>query len=96
VFVNLTRRLPVWPTFRATRQRSGLGAAIGSLLWVFPNAVFEVMRKRNGPHYWNEAEFTAHLREAGFTVLEMRRTFFDGVSLLAWARKDEAAAGTGA
>ena len=30
----------------------------------------------------------AALRAAGFTVLQMRRTFLNGASLLVWARKD--------
>ena len=50
--------------------------------------MFEVTRKRVGPHYWQEEEFASRLRGAGFTVLELRRTFFDEASLLAWVRKD--------
>ena len=46
------------------------------------------IRRPIGPHYWPEAEFEARLRNAGFTVLDLRRTFFDDVSLLAWVRKD--------
>lgn len=88
VFVNFTRRVWLWSTFREVRARDGLGAALQCLLWVLPNAIFEVTRKRVGPHYWQEEEFATHLREAGFTVLEMRRTFLGGASLLAWARKD--------
>lgn len=88
VFVNFTRRVWLRPTFLQIKEREGLGAAVRCLLWVLPNSIFELTRKRIGPHYWNEAEFSAHLREAGFTVLELRRTFFDGASLLAWARKD--------
>ncbi len=88
VFVNFTRRVWLWSSFRDVRGRDGLGAALRCLLWVLPNAVFEVTRKRIGPHYWQEEEFTRHLREAGFTVLELRRTFFGGASLLAWVRKD--------
>jgi len=40
-----------------------------------------------GPHYWDENAFAGHLRGAGFTVLEIRRTFLNGASLLVWARK---------
>ena len=58
------------------------------LRWVLPNAIFEAIRRPIGPHYWPEAEFEARLRSAGFTVLDLRRTFFDDVSLLAWVRKD--------
>lgn len=91
VLVNHTRHVDVSATFRAIRARQGLGAATRTLaLWLAPNAIFEAARRRVGPHYWNEAEFTAHLRAAGFTVLETRRTFLDGSSLLVWARKDAA------
>jgi ubiquinone/menaquinone biosynthesis C-methylase UbiE len=91
VFVNFTRRVELRATWRDIKTRLGLAAALRCLLWVLPNAVFEAMRKRIGPHYWSEEEFAARLRRAGFTVLETRRTFFDDVSVLAWARKDTAA-----
>lgn len=44
-------------------------------------------RQRIGPHDWDEDAFAAQLRRAGFAVLEIRRTFLGGDSLLAWARK---------
>ncbi len=88
VFVNFTRRVPLCSTFQAIRRREGLGSALRCLRWVLPNAIFEAIRQPIGPHYWAEAEFAAHLHEAGFTVLDLRRTFFDNVSLLAWVRKD--------
>lgn len=88
IFVNHTRRIGLWTTFRDVVAREGLGAALRCLLWVLPNAIFEGVRKRIGPHYWHEDEFSTYLEEAGFTVLEMRRTFLNGASLLVWARKD--------
>ena len=88
VFVNFTRRVPLAATFQAIRRRDGLGSAMRCLRWVLPNAIFEAIRRPIGPHYWPEAEFEARLRNAGFTVLDLRRTFFDDVSLLAWVRKD--------
>jgi ubiquinone/menaquinone biosynthesis C-methylase UbiE len=88
VFVNHTRRGGVWSALRVVQAQEGLAAAFRSLLWVVPNWVFEATRRRSGPHYWHEAEFAAHLRNAGFTVLEMRRTFFNDASLLVSARKD--------
>jgi len=88
VFVNFTRRVPLAATFQTIRRREGLASALRCLRWVLPNAIFEAIRRPIGPHYWPEAEFGAHLREAGFTVLDLRRTFFDHVSLLAWVRKD--------
>jgi 2-polyprenyl-3-methyl-5-hydroxy-6-metoxy-1,4-benzoquinol methylase len=87
IFVNLTRRVPVWTTFESTRATRGLRAALHSLLWVLPNSIFETLRHRSGPYYWDEAEFGANLRQAGFEVLELRRTFFDNASLLARVTK---------
>src|SRR5262249_43189670 len=88
VFVNFTRRIRLWPTVRDVYSRDGSPAALRSLLWVLPNSIFEVTRKRIGPHYWQEDEFAGYLRTAGFTVLEIRRTFFHQASVLAWVRKD--------
>lgn len=87
IFVNHTRRIGLASTLREVTRREGLLAAFRSLLWVGPNAVFEMGRKRIGPHYWTEEVFARELREAGFTVLEMRRTFLNAASLLVWARK---------
>ena len=89
VFVNRTRHVGQWSTLREIREREGLRAALRCLLlWVLPNAIFEAARKPIGPHYWDEDAFSARLRNAGFAVLEMRRTFLNGASLLAWARKN--------
>ncbi|HVR72578.1 MAG TPA: class I SAM-dependent methyltransferase [Vicinamibacteria bacterium] len=88
VFVNLTRRVHLVEAFREVRGRQGLKAAMSSLLWVLPNAIFESMRRRTGPHYWDEAEFRTRLEQAGFRVRELRRTFFSGVSLLSWVEKE--------
>ena len=88
IFVNHTRQVAQWSTFCQIKNRDGIKAALGSLLWLVPNSIFEVARRRIGPHYWNEAQFTTNLQAAGFTVLEARRTFINGASLLMWARKD--------
>jgi ubiquinone/menaquinone biosynthesis C-methylase UbiE len=88
VLVNHTRRMGRWSTFREIKATEGLSPALRSLLWVLPNSIFETARRRIGPHYWDGPEFCAHLRDAGFTVLETRRTFLNGASLLVWARKD--------
>lgn len=89
VFVNRTRPVNDWRTIREAQSRDGLPAALRSLLWVVPNAIFEAARKRSGsPHYWNEEKFGSELRAAGFTLLTMRRTFLHGSSLLAFVRKD--------
>jgi SAM-dependent methyltransferase len=88
IVVNFTRRAPLIATFLGCWRRQGPRQALACLRWVLPNAVFEAIRRRVGPHYWDEATFTERLRAAGFRVLEMRRTFFDDMSLLAWARKE--------
>ena len=88
VFVNFTRRIRLWPTLREVKEREGLAAAQHCLPFVLPNAIFEAMRKEAGPHYWAKEEFTARLHQAGFTVLDVRPTFFNDVSLLAWVRKE--------
>jgi ubiquinone/menaquinone biosynthesis C-methylase UbiE len=88
VFVNHTRRVELGATFRELRTRQGLGAASRALLWVVPNSIFEAARTQVGPGYWEEAEFTAHLQGAGFTVLKTHRTFLNAASILVWARKD--------
>jgi SAM-dependent methyltransferase len=87
VFVNHARRIGRWPMLREIARRDGLDAALRCLLWVMVNSVFEAARARVGPHYWDEATFAAHVRQAGFAVLDMRRTFLGGASLLVWARK---------
>ena len=88
VFVNPTRHVGQWSTFQEIKQRDGVRAALASLLWVVPNSIFELARKRIGPHYWDEATFVENLKAAGFTVLETRRTFLNGASVLVWARRD--------
>jgi 2-polyprenyl-3-methyl-5-hydroxy-6-metoxy-1,4-benzoquinol methylase len=87
VFVNHTQRVGQWPTLREIARRDGAAAALQGLLWVALNSIFEATRERVGPHYWDEATFSARLGQAGFTVLDMRRTFLGGASLLVWARK---------
>jgi ubiquinone/menaquinone biosynthesis C-methylase UbiE len=89
VFVNRTRPVNDLATLRELKTRGGFAAALRSLLWVAPNSIFERTRKRAGaPHYWNEDAFGTTLRDTGFTVLAMRRTFLHGSSLLAFVRKD--------
>jgi SAM-dependent methyltransferase len=87
IFVNFTRRAPVWSSLLTLTRRDGLRAAFGSLLWLFPNAVFEAARRPAGYNFWQEDEFVEHLEKVGFVVLGLRRTFFENMSLLAWTRK---------
>jgi SAM-dependent methyltransferase len=89
VFVNHTQRLALGSTFTHVRRQEGPIPALRALgLWLVPNALFEAGRKPVGPHYWDEQAFSLELRAAGFTVLEMRRTFLNASSLLVWARKE--------
>ena len=90
IFVNHTRQVAQWSTFNEIKRRDGVKPALSSLLWLVPNSIFEAARRRIGPHYWDETRFAANLRAAGFTVLEARRTFLNGASVLMWARKDTA------
>ena len=88
VFVNHTRRANIGRTFSELRRREGIGAALRCLfLWLLPHSLFEAARRRIGPHYWDEREFASNVEAAGFTVLEARRTFLNGASVLVWARK---------
>lgn len=87
IFVNFARRVPLVATVRELARRQGLASAARCLPWVLPNALFELTRRRIGPHYWQEDEFAARLEAAGFRVLELTRTFFEDVSLLAWVTK---------
>jgi ubiquinone/menaquinone biosynthesis C-methylase UbiE len=89
IFVNHTRQVAQWSTFHEIKRRDGIRPALSSLLWLVPNSIFEAARRRIGPHYWDEAQFTSKLQAAGFTVLQARRTFINGASLLMWARKDD-------
>jgi len=89
LFVNHTRRVAVRATFRAMRTQLGTAAAVRCLLlWLWPHRMFEAARRQIGPHYWSEADFGRNLATAGFDVLETRRTFLYGASLLVWARKN--------
>lgn len=86
IFVNHTGPVQPRATFQQLHAHEGLGAALRCLLlWLLPHGLFEATRRRIGPHYWSEAEFSDNLRAAGFTVLETRRTFLNGASLLVWA-----------
>jgi SAM-dependent methyltransferase len=91
VFVNLTRRVRVWATLRDVSRRDGTMPALRTLVWVLPNTIFETLRRRTGPHYWDEQRMTDHLCEAGFELIALRRTFLDGASLLASVRKPKTA-----
>jgi SAM-dependent methyltransferase len=88
IFVNPARSVGHWSTFRDIMKRDGTRAALASLLWLAPNSIFELARKRIGPHYWEEPQFAENLEAVGFTVLATRRTFLNGASVLVWARRE--------
>jgi SAM-dependent methyltransferase len=88
VFVNHGSRFEIRRTFSAARKRRGLAHALGTLRWLIPNRVFEMVRRPVGPHYWNETQVSELVTRAGFKVLDVRRTFLDGGSVLVWARKE--------
>ena len=87
IVVNFARPAPVVATARAVWAREGMGAALHALVWLVPNAVFDMMRGRRESHYWTETELRTCLEGVGFEVLEMRPTFLNGISLLAWCHK---------
>ena len=87
IMVNFARSAPVVATAREVWSRQGAGAALRSLIWLLPNALFDLVRGRRQSQYWSASEFQACLEGVGFEVLEMRPTFLNGVSLLAWCQK---------
>lgn len=92
IFVNHTKAVRPRVTFQELRRTEGTSAALRCLLlWLFPHWLFEATRRRVGPHYWDEATFAANVRAAGFTVVESRRTFLNGASVLVLAKKENEA-----
>lgn len=87
ILVNFARSASAVATAREVWSREGAGAALRSLVWLVPNALFNLLRGRRPSHYWGAAEFQTRLEGVGFEVLEMRPTFLNGISLLAWCRK---------
>lgn len=85
LFLTYERPAHVWKTFREVRGAQGLLAATAALRWLVPTAVFEAFRECEH-RYLTPAAFRDALGEAGFEVLETRRTFLADLSLLAWAR----------
>lgn len=86
LFLNYSRPAHMLPTFRLIRARDGLRPALQALRWLVPTALFERFRHYE-PHYTDTAEFHALLREAGFEILEAKRTFLADISCLAWIRR---------
>ena len=87
IVINFAESAPVVATTREVWSRQGAGAALASLLWLVPNVLFDLVRGRRQSHFWRVSEFRSRLEDVGFEVLEMRPTFLNGISLLAWCRK---------
>jgi 2-polyprenyl-3-methyl-5-hydroxy-6-metoxy-1,4-benzoquinol methylase len=85
IFLTYSRPARVARTFREVRERQGTGAALRALRWLLPTALFESFRDYE-PHYMGQEQFHRVLADAGFDVLEARRTFLAEISLLAWTR----------
>jgi SAM-dependent methyltransferase len=86
LILNYSRPARVLPTFREIRVRDGVGPALQALRWLVPTALFEYFRGYE-PHYTEVAEFHAALSQAGFDILESKRTFLADISLMAWVRR---------
>jgi SAM-dependent methyltransferase len=87
IVINFAERAPVVATAREVWSRQGAGAALNSLLWLVPNALFDLLRGRGQSYYWKATEFQACLEDVGFEVLQIRPTFLNGISLLAWCQR---------
>lgn len=85
IFLTYSRPARIGRTFREIRERQGTGSALCALRWLVPTALFESFRDYE-PHYMGEEQFHRALAEAGFELLEARRTFLAEISLLAWVR----------
>ena len=72
--------------FRAVRARDGLRRAYQALRWLVPTAIFERLREYQ-PHYTDPDELRVLLTEAGFELLETKRTFLADISVLGWVRR---------
>jgi SAM-dependent methyltransferase len=88
IFLTYGRPAHVWRTFLEIRARDGIGEAVRALRWLVPTAIFETVR-RGKPNYLSQEEFHRALADAGFEVIESRRTFLAQISLLAKARTPE-------
>ena len=66
-------------------------AALGTLRWLVPTALFEGCRDFE-PHYMAAEELHDALTQAGFEILDAKRTFLGEISCLAWVRRVECAA----
>ena len=88
VFVTYVRRARVVGTALEVRAAQGTVAALRSLRWLVPTALFERLRDFE-PRYLDPGELRAMLEHAGFEIIEERATFLAGMCHLVWARTQE-------
>jgi len=86
LFLNYSRPARVLPTFKTILASEGWGPALGALRWLLPTALFEGCRNYT-PHYTEADALYQLLADAGFEILEARRTFLADISCLAWVRR---------
>jgi len=90
VFLTYARPAHVATIFREIRRTEGVAPAARALRWLVPTALFE--RFRDCEHrYFDERQFHQRLAGAGFDVIESRRTFLAGMSVMAWTRRRDGA-----
>ena len=87
VFVIRARRIGPWPLLAEITRRDGLGAALQRLLWGLATSIFEAAREPSRTARLGRGHVLHPGAPAGFALLDMRRTFLGGASLLVWARK---------
>ena len=85
VFVTYVRRARVVGTALEVRAAQGAIAAVRSLRWLVPTALFERARDFE-PRYLDPRAMREMLEHAGFEVLEERAAFLAGMCHLVWAR----------
>ena len=90
VLVNFAAPFPMWQTVRTVARRNGLRAAIASLVWLIPNALFDRLRRPRTTPYWPQAVFEERVAGIGFEIVEVRRTFLNDASVLIVARRPAA------
>jgi 2-polyprenyl-3-methyl-5-hydroxy-6-metoxy-1,4-benzoquinol methylase len=86
VILNYARPARVMRTFAQLYSAEGLASAVHALRWLVPTALFESLRDVC-PRYTERDEFRSLLTQAGFELLEVKRVFLAGISLLAWLRR---------
>lgn len=86
VFLTYDRAARVRRTAGEIRAAEGSLAALRSLRWLVPTAVFERLRE-DAPRYLDREAFHAMLGAAGFEIIEARRSFLAGLCHLAWVER---------